>query len=135
MQVAALNESGIGSTRKSLLEQIVRVPRVSILFSIQDADALALAGNKLKTPQLEEKDFRLYDYALVTHKREGIKDFPEGLSLILEEYVQFLLRRVSGRIYANDRDFVKNYKALLSEIGLSNLPAFAQSDFHYLKVK
>ncbi len=134
VQVKALGEAKIGSTRRTLLEQIVRVPKLGSALSIEDADALAIAANKLAIPELEEVEFRLYDFALVTHKREGNKNMDERLVELLERYVEFLLHRASGRIYANDVDFENEYKTLLKEIGLENLPVFASRDWNYLKI-
>jgi hypothetical protein len=135
VQVAALTEAEVGSSRRSLIEQVVRVPGVGANFSLQDAEALNLAANKLRLPQLDELDFRLFDYALVIHKRESNRNLDERLSSILEEYVQLLMRKMSGRIYPNDFDYIKSYKALLKSIGPSNLSGFAERDWQYLKKK
>ena len=134
VQVTALTGAKIGSTRRSLLEQVVRVPKLGSGFAIEDADALNVAANKLSLPELEESEFRLFDFALVTHKRESNKNLDARLSEVLEKYVEFLMHRSSGRIYANDVDFESDYKALLKEIGLANLPAFAVRDWEYLKI-
>ncbi len=134
VQVKALSEAKIGSTRRSLLEQVVRVPKLGSAFSIQDADALAIAANKLSIPELQEEEFRLFDYALAIHKRESNKNMDARLLELLDKYVQFLLRRASGRIYANDIDFETDYKAMLKEVGLANLPVFAARDWDYLKL-
>ena len=134
VQVRALSEAKVGSTRRSLLEQIVRVPKLGSAFSCQDADALAIAANKLSIPELEEVEFRLFDYAFAIHKRESNKNMDARLIEILDKYIEFLLHRASGRVYANDVDFEIEYKSLLKEIGLENLPAFAARDWEYLSV-
>lgn len=132
LQVKALSGAKVGSTRGSLLEQIVRIPKIGANFSICDADEMVRATNKLGLEILSEEEFRLYDFAFVVHKREGNKNLDERLSEIIEEYVRFLLRRVSGKIYANDVDFESDYKELLKQIGKENLPAFAVRDWDYL---
>jgi hypothetical protein len=133
-QVKALTAAKVGSTRRSLLEQLVRVPKLGSEFSVEDADALAIAANKLSIDELEEVEFRLFDYALATHKRESNKNMDARLNEVIDKYVEFLLHRASGRIYANDIDFENDYKALLKELGLENLPVFARRDWDYLKV-
>jgi hypothetical protein len=132
LQVKALSGAKVGSTRGSLLEQIVRIPKIGANFSICDADEMVRATNKLGLEILSEEEFRLYDFAFVVHKREGNKNLDERLSEIIEEYVRFLLRRVSGKIYANDLDFESDYKELLKQIGKEKLPAFAVRDWDYL---
>lgn len=135
VQVRALGAVEVGSTRKTLLEQIVRVPKVGSLLSIRDIDALVLAANKVGLVELQQNDFRLYDFAVLIHKRESNPTMDLRLSEVLPEYVQFLLRRFSGRVYANDIDFVKHYKSLLKKIGRANLPEFALRDWDYLKIR
>jgi hypothetical protein len=56
------------------------------------------------------------------------------LNEVIDKYVEYLLHRASGRIYANDIDFENDYKALLKEVGLENLPVFAARDWAYLKL-
>ncbi|MFM5903999.1 MAG: hypothetical protein ACKOOD_02805 [Microbacteriaceae bacterium] len=132
VQVRALSGAKVGSTRGSLLEQVVRVPKVGSSFSIADADEMVRATNKISLEALTEEQFRFYDFAFVVHKREGNKNLDERLDAILERYVAFLLRRMSGHIYANDIDFEEEYKELLKEIGKENLPDFAERDWAYL---
>lgn len=135
VQVGLLRGANVGSTRGSLLEQIVRVPRVSCDFSVRDADALATSANRCGLEELEEVAFRLYDYALLIHKRETLKDLDPRLDELLSDYVAYLLHRVSGRIYANDVDFESVYKKTLKKIGFEALPEFAKRDWVYLKIK
>jgi hypothetical protein len=135
VQVQALSAAKIGSSRRSILERIVRVPKASSDLSLQDADAIAIAANKLLIPELAKNEFRLFDYALVVHKRESNKNMDSRLLEVLDKYVEFLMHRLSGRIYPNDIDFENDYKVLLKEIGLENLPSFAARDWHYLQIK
>ena len=135
VQVQALTASKIGSSRRSLLERVIRVPKAGSEFSVQDADQLGIAANKLTIPELAQNEFRFFDYALAIHKRESNKNMDPRLLEVLDGYIEFLMHRLSGRVYANDIDFEQDYKALLKEIGLENLPAFAARDWHYLRVK
>ena len=134
VQVLALTTSKIGSSRRLFLERVVRVPIVGSEFSVQDADAIAVAANKVALPELAKNEFRLFDFALAIHKRESNKNMDPRLLEVLDGYVEFLMHRLSGSVYANDIDFENDYKALLKEIGLENLPTFAAKDWRYLKV-
>ena len=84
---------------------------------------------------LEESEYRLFDYALVIHKREKISDLPEPLVEILEEYVTYLLHRASGNFYASDLDFEERYKEVLKSVGFAQLPHFASQDWRFLGLK
>ena len=135
IQVQALREAGVGSSRRSLLEQVVRVSKIGAEFSIADAVAIHTAANKLNFDHLQESDYRLFDYALVIHKREKIDELPEPLAEILEEYVTYLLHRASGNFYASDIDFEERYKEVLKSVGFAQLPHFASQDWRFLGLK
>ncbi len=135
VQVEALKGAQVGSTRRSLLERVVRVSRIGAEFSIADAAALHTAANKIDLASLDETEYRLYDYALLVHKRERISDLPESLAEILEEYVRYLLNRASGNFYASDLEFEEKYKSILKQVGFENLPHFASQDWRFLGLK
>ena len=135
VQVAALKGADVGSTRRSLLERVVRVSRIGAEFSIADAAALHTAANKIDLPILDESEYRFFDYALVIHKRERIADLPEPLAEILEEYVRYLLNRASGNFIASDLEFEEKYKAILKQVGFDKLPHFASQDWRFLGLK
>lgn len=135
VQVEALKQAGVGSTRRSLLEQVVRVSRVGAEFSIADAVAIHTAANKLNFDDLPENDYRLFDFALLVHKREKIKNLQPELDAVLEDYVTYLLHRASGHFYASDLEFEETYKSILQGIGLERLPHFAAQDWKFLGLK
>ncbi len=135
VQVQALKKADVGSSRRSLLERVVRVSRVGAEFSIADAAAIHTVANKIDLEHLDENDYRFFDYALVIHKREKIADLPEPLDEILEEYVAYLLNRASGNFYASDLEFEEKYKAVLRKVGFDNLPHFASQDWRFLGLK
>jgi hypothetical protein len=135
VQVQALKEAGVGSTRRSLLERVVRVARIGAEFSIADAVAIHTAANKLNMDHLQEGEYRFFDFALLVHKREKVKNLPAELEELLEDYVTYLLHRASGNFYASDLEFEETYKKALKNIGLEGLPHFAAQDWRFFGMK
>ena len=135
VQVQALKEAGVGSTRRSLLERVVRVARIGAEFSSADAVAIHTAANKLNMDHLQEGEYRFFDFALLVHKREKVKNLPAELEELLEDYVTYLLHRASGNFYASDLEFEETYKKALKNIGLEGLPHFAAQDWRFFGMK
>lgn len=135
VQVTALNENQVGSTRRNLLERVVRVAKAGAMFSIADAVGIHNAANKISLDVLSDTDFRLFSGALVTHKREKNPNLPGALDEILEQYVNYQLHRASGRFFAEDLEFEASYKAVLKKVGYENLPHFAAQDWRFLGLR
>lgn len=131
VQLQALNQAKVGSSRRSILERVVRAPWAAANFSIVEAMGIHEAANHLDLSELKDEEFRYYEPAIVIHKREHNPNMPAQLDEVLEGYVSYLLHQASGRFFAEDADFVDSYKQVLKRIGYSKLPAFAARDWVY----
>jgi len=131
VQLQALNAERIGSSRRSLLERVVRAPWAAANLAIFDAIGIHEAANKIALDELSDDEFRLFNSALVIHKREQICELPPALDELLDDYVEYLLHLASGRFFATDADFEADYKAVLKKIGYAKLPGFAARDWQH----
>jgi len=131
IQVDALNAAGIHGSTHQFLESIVRSPRASREFSMVHVAELRKISERHKYKTLKHREARLYDYALATHKREGMKNLPSELQELLSEYSEYQVRALSGVQYDKDYEFEALYKQTLLSLGLDRLPKYAKADWHY----
>ena len=135
VQVAALTDAQIGSSRESLLERIVRLAYVGADFSFGTALAISQAAAKLGLPPIASARLKLYAGAMVAHKRESKQQavFAPGTSEV--EYVDQLLKRVAGITESNQVNYESAYLAALESADDDSLPAYQKRDKALLKAK
>jgi hypothetical protein len=135
VQVAALTEARIGSTRESLLERIVRMPWAGADFAIDSALALAQAAARLSLPPIEPARLKFYAGAIVAHKREAKMQAVFTAETSEVHYVDQLLKRVAGIRDAEQVNFETAYLAALESVDEAVLPAYQKRDKALLAAK
>lgn len=135
VQVAALTEAGIGSTRESLLERIVRMPWAGADFAIDSAVALAQAAARLSLPPIDLARLKLYAGAIVAHKREAKNQAVFAAETSEVDYVDQLLKRVAGIRDAEQVNFETAYLAALEGSDQASLPPYQRRDRALLAAK
>jgi hypothetical protein len=135
VQVAALTEARIGSTRESLLERIVRMPWAGADFAIDSALALAQAAARLSLPPIEPARLKFYAGAIVAHKREAKMQAVFTAETSEVHYVDQLLKRVAGIRDAEQVNFETAYLAALEGVDEAVLPAYQKRDKALLAAK
>ncbi len=135
VQVAALNEAAIGSTRESLLERIVRIPFAGSDFSIDSAVAIAQAAARLSLPPIEVERLKLFAGAIVAHKRESKATSVFAAETSEVDYVEQLLKRVAGIRDADQVNFETAYLVALDAVADGALPEYQKRDKALLAAK
>jgi len=135
VQVAALTEAGIGSTRESLLERIVRMPWAGGDFAIDGAVTLAQAAARLSLPPIDLARLKLYAGAIVAHKREAKNQAVFAAETSEVDYVDQLLKRVAGIRDAEQVNFETAYLVALDGVAEVTLPAYQKRDKATLAAK
>ena len=135
VQVAALTAAGIGSTRESLLERIVRMPWAGADFAIDSAVALSQAAARLGLPPIDPARLKLYAGAIVAHKREAKNKSVFAAEVSEVDYVDQLLKRVAGIRDAEQVNFETAYLAALEGADDIVLPAHQKRDKALLAAK
>jgi hypothetical protein len=135
VQVAALTEASIGSTRESLLERIVRIPFAGSDFSIGSAVALAQAAARLSLPPIEVARLKLFAGAIVAHKRESKAKSVFAAETSEVDYVDQLLKRVAGIRDADQVNFETAYLVALENVADGALPEYQKRDKELLAAK
>jgi hypothetical protein len=135
VQVAALTEASIGSTRESLLERIVRIPFTGADFSIDTAVAISQAAARLSLPPIEAARLKLYAGAIVAHKRESKNQVVFAGETSEVEYVDQLLKRVAGIRDADQVNYETAYLVALEGVAEVSLPAYQKRDKATLAAK
>jgi hypothetical protein len=135
VQVAALTEARIGSSRESLLERIVRMPWAGADFAIDSAVALAQAAARLSLPPIDLARLKLYAGAIVAHKREAKSQAVFAAETSEVDYVDQLLKRVAGIRDAEQVNFETAYLAALEGVDEAALPAYQRRDKALLAAK
>ncbi|MFY7819780.1 MAG: hypothetical protein ACOVP3_02915 [Rhodoluna sp.] len=135
VQVAALTEAKIGSTRESLLERIVRIPFAGADFSIDTAVAISQAAARLSLAPIDPARLKLYAGAVVAHKRESKSQAIFASETSEVEYVDQLLKRVAGIRDADQVNYETAYLVALDGVAESSLPAYQKRDKGMLAAK
>ena len=128
IQIAALTEAKIGSTRESLLERIVRSPAAGRAFSLDTASALSFAATRLGLAPIEVSRLRLFSSALVAHKRETNDPSTFAPEVTEVEYIEQLLQRVAGIRDAAQLSFENDYFEALTQADDKSLAEYQLRD-------
>ncbi|MEN9956939.1 MAG: hypothetical protein RIR46_547 [Actinomycetota bacterium] len=132
IQLAALTEAQIGSTRESLLERIVRSPAAGRDFSLDTAVALGFAAARLGLAPIDAPRLRLFSSALVAHKREAQVPSIFASDVSEVEYIEQLLQRVAGIRDSAHLSFENDYFDALSKADDQILAEYQLHDKRHL---
>jgi hypothetical protein len=135
VQVQALEESEIGSTRESLLERVVRSSSVASNFSLHGAAELAYASFNVGLPPIAVERLKLFRGAFVAHKDEAKIEPILGEGVEIGDYVEHLLQLAAGIRNPAQANFETNYLTALKSAPNGALGAFQMRDKEYLENK
>ena len=132
IQVTALTEASIGSSRESLLERVVRNSAASRDFALDSAAAVGFAADRLGLAPIDVSRLRLYSSALVAHKREIKRPAVFASEITEVEYVEHLLQKVAGIRDSTQLQFENDYFAALNEADETKLSTYQVRDKQFL---
>lgn len=135
VQVQALEEAEIGSTRESLLERVVRSSSVASNFSLDGASELAYASFNVGLAPIAVERLKLFRGAFVAHKAEA-KIAPildEGVEI--GDYVEHLLQLAAGIRNPAQANFETKYLTALKSAPKDAVVTYQLRDKEYLESK
>lgn len=135
LQVQLLADAGIGSSRESLIERVVRSSAAAANFSLDSAAELAYAANSVGLAPLSVDRLKLFRGAIVIHKSEAnIKPvFAEAVEM--GDYVAHLLRLAGGIRNPGQANFETAYLKALSSAPKATVASYQMSDKNFLERK
>jgi hypothetical protein len=135
LQVQLLADAGIGSSRESLIERVVRSSAAAANFSLDSAAELAYAANSVGLAPLSVDRLKLFRGAIVIHKSEAnIKPvFAEAVEM--GDYVAHLLRLAGGIRNPGQANFETAYLKALSSAPEGSVASYQMRDKNFLERK